>query len=701
MNKNEKQRKRLVLLLEELFQLDQPDLDFGFYRIMHTKATQVSKFLEEDLLQIIHAAFGEADASHVAESKAAYEAAVQQAKDFGAPDPEATEPVKKAKVAYDAAKDSGSHEGDVYENLYRFFERYYDNGDFMSRRYFARETDGKASPYAVPYDGREIYLHWANRDQYYIKTSEHLTNFTFDPTEAKEFKNHHGELFKDRPLKVHCRIVSASEGEHNNVKANGQTERYFIIHYDEPVKLEDDQDGLSTLAIQFEYRADSEKSGQEGAWRNKRLEEAAEKIKEVLPELRGADDFETALLTPAPTEKEKDRTLLEKYLLQYTARNTMDYFIHKDLGGFLRRELDFYIKNEVMRLDDIEAADAPRVESYLAKIKVLRTIARHLIDFLAQLEDFQKRLWLKRRFAYETRYLIAVSEIPDRFHDAILNNPGQIKDWQTNLNLDPDSNLNQIPGLLIDTIHFDNHFVGEVLSEIEGLEDKVEGILLCAENFSAINFVSRKLGGEIDAIYIDPPYNTDASAILYKNNYKSSSWCSLIADRIESSVRLMKPSGILCAAIDDEQISELKSILSSFMPRDLGTAPVRSNPQSRKSRTTLSPTHEYALFFGKSSESVPGSLGLTDKRLARYPKKDEKGHFSWMNFIRTGSNDQRKDRPKLYYPIFVSADDKIRIPIMSWDRNKGEFGEYVVEEEPKSDELCSKVVFWHLNQAAT
>jgi adenine-specific DNA-methyltransferase len=62
----------------------------------------------------------------------------------------------------------------------------------------------------------------------------------------------------------------------------------------------------------------------------------------------------------------------------------MDYFIHKDLGGFLRRELDFCIKNEVMRLDDIENATAPAVESYLAKIKVLRKIAGKLIDFLAQ-----------------------------------------------------------------------------------------------------------------------------------------------------------------------------------------------------------------------------------------------------------------------------------------------------------------------------
>ncbi len=77
---------------------------------------------------------------------------------------------------------------------------------------------------------------------------------------------------------------------------------------------------------------------------------------------------------PAPTDSDKKRTLLAKYVSQYTARNSMDYFIHKDLGGFLRRELDFYIKNEVMRLDDIEDADTPTVETYLSKIKVLRKL---------------------------------------------------------------------------------------------------------------------------------------------------------------------------------------------------------------------------------------------------------------------------------------------------------------------------------------
>ncbi len=49
---------KLKTLPEELFQLDQPDLDFGIYRVLHAKSAEVSQFLEKDLLPQVHAAFG-------------------------------------------------------------------------------------------------------------------------------------------------------------------------------------------------------------------------------------------------------------------------------------------------------------------------------------------------------------------------------------------------------------------------------------------------------------------------------------------------------------------------------------------------------------------------------------------------------------------------------------------------------------------
>ena len=116
---------------------------------------------------------------------------------------------------------------------------------------------------------------------------------------------------------------------------------------------------------------------------------------------------------------------LEAHLKRYVARNTFDYFIHKDLGTFLRRELDFYIKNEVMHLDDVENESAPRVEQYLSKIKVVRKIAGKILDFLAQLEDFQKKLWLKKKFVVETQYCITVGSIPEAFYAEIAANEAQ------------------------------------------------------------------------------------------------------------------------------------------------------------------------------------------------------------------------------------------------------------------------------------
>ena len=448
----EQLRSRLLKKLSELFQLDQPDLDFGFYRIMHAKSAEVQDFITTDLLKIVADAFGDVDEARKSELQAKVIKEIEAAREYGVADPENSPKVKEAEAAYEAIKDTASAEADVYDHLYRFFERYYDDGDFISRRYYTRETSGKAAPFAVPYNGEEVKLHWANADQYYIKSAEYFSNFTFDLRQAKEVRALDSGLFgtandaKEREsLKVHFKVLAATEGEHGNVKAS--EERFFLLHKDSPLDLPDSPDG--ELTVFFEYRPDPEKTGQSGTWRDKRNAETVATVLNLLeswsaslpPEYdtHSMHDYSRLFKIPAPTDKDKNRPVLAKYVNQYTARNTMDYFIHKDLGGFLRRELDFYIKNEVMRLDDIENAEAPAVESYLAKIKVLRKIAGKLIDFLASLEDFQKKLWLKKKFIVETNYCITLDRIvkgeegsvKERqwFAEQIAGNAEQIQEW--------------------------------------------------------------------------------------------------------------------------------------------------------------------------------------------------------------------------------------------------------------------------------
>ena len=63
----------------------------------------------------------------------------------------------------------------VFNDLYNFFSRYYEDGDFVSKRRYS----SKHEKYAIPYNGEEVKLYWANFDQYYIKTGEVFKDYEF------------------------------------------------------------------------------------------------------------------------------------------------------------------------------------------------------------------------------------------------------------------------------------------------------------------------------------------------------------------------------------------------------------------------------------------------------------------------------------------------------------------------------------------
>jgi adenine-specific DNA-methyltransferase len=634
----EQNRDRLLKKLSELFQLNQPDLDFGFYRIMHAKAQEVQDFIDTDLLKIVMAAFGDVDKARKNELYAAYEKAVQTAKDYGAPNPEETEAVKKAKAALDALKDTASAEADVYDHLYRFFERYYVDGDFISRRYYTRETSEKAAPFAVPYNGEEVKLHWANADQYYIKSAEYFSNFTFDLRQAKEIRDLHHQNQIDlpfgkedkAPLKVHFRVVEASEGEHGNVKASEANKRFFILHTENPVTLTENGE----LFVNFEYRPDPEKTGQENTWRDKRNAEAVETILERLQSIASTGGEHEKRVTKylrlfkalAPTDSDKKRPLLAKYVNQYTARNTMDYFIHKDLGGFLHRELDFYIKNEVMRLDDIENADSLAVESYLSKIKVLRKIAGKLIDFLAQLEDFQKKLWLKKKFIVETNYCITLDRVPEELYVEVAANEAQLEEWIKLFSIDEIQGNLLIPGfsrpmtteflkankkLVLDTRFFNENFKARLVASIENFDEQCDGLLVHSENFQALNLLQERYGAQVKCVYIDPPYNIGGDGFAYKDSYKHASWLTMINERLQTAYPLFLRDGVLFSSIDSNERNRLEHALNAvFQPNNRVEEIIWVQNTTKNQSPTYSTNHEYVEVYAKDLGEVKADFAM-------------------------------------------------------------------------------------------
>ena len=672
--------EKLKTLLKELFQLDQPDLDFGLYRVMHAKSAEVSQFLDNDLLPQVKAAFGQYKTADKAELEKKLSKVIAGIEEAGM-NPNDSPKVKdlRARLKSDAV-DVGALESEVYDYLFSFFRRYYSEGDFLAKRVY------KPGIYAIPYEGEEVTLHWANKDQYYIKTSEYLRDYAFRlrPNDEK------------RPMRMHFRLVDAAEGEHSNVKAAEGKDRVFILaaprESGHAFITEEDSEQGKELVIRFEYRpatltdwTEDEHAGKRKPPVQKDLSTlAAKRILAVTDAALAEWIAELGKLHVMASGELAEYSRLEAHLKRYVARNTFDYFIHKDLRTFLRRELDFYIKNEVMHLDDVENESVPRVEQYLSKIKVIRKIAGKIIDFLAQLEDFQKKLWLKKKFVVETQYCIAVGSVPNAFYAEIAVNDAQREEWVKLFGIDEIKGdlttpgysktlkpefLKSHPTLVLDTKHYDGGFTARLLEALGDVDDQADGILFHSENFQALSVMRARYCEQVQSIYIDPPYNTAASEIAYKNSYKHSSWLSLIQDRVDRASAVMRGDGVICVAIDDAEFARMHlALLDVFGEQNhLATVAVRAKPQGRAMAAGFSQNHEYADFFASGSDAAVGRLPRDESRLARYSERDSMGIFAWANFRGTGANSYRRDRPKLFYPIWIRVGDSvITVPDLEW-----------------------------------
>ena len=436
-------------------------------------------------------------------------------------------------------------------------------------------------------------LHWANKDQYYTKSGESFSNYAFTLENGK---------------KVQFRLVDADTAKDNR-KDNEQARVFALI---EPqIKTETDENGdeIQTdilpfdiqgdlLTLRFEYKAVNKKEKQSDY-----ITQAVEKIQNfAIP-----DEFQ-GIFKAMPTEKNKNRTLLEKYLTDYTAKNTADYFIHKNLGKFLNQELDFYIKNEVMNLDNIQdSTDFSHIEQNLQTIKTLKTVAKEIIAFLAQLEDFQKKLWLKKKFVAGCHYLITLDHLTEEQMQTALANPKQTAQWLALFNVNA-SGLSAVelcknyPHLVVDTSLFEPTFQAEILSNLHDLDEKMNGLLIHSDNFQALNLLQERYKEQVKCIYIDPPYNTGSdNDFIYKDNYQHSSWVAMMSSRFELARDLIQDNSGIWVSTDDGEYARLQILMADSFGNDNFVGDIIWN--SRKSMSSdalISGAINHTTFFAKN-----------------------------------------------------------------------------------------------------
>ncbi len=706
-------REKFQTLLRKLFQFDCAELDFGIYRIMNHKRQAVEDFIQNDLLAAVAGELRQgalAQESGLAEALAETKKAILENVDEDAFDAEENldpqwHKSKLGKEYLDLqqrasfARGKPEVEAEIFNHLYTFFSRYYDSGDFMSlRRYSRREK------YAIPYNGEEVHLHWANNDQYYIKTGENFTDYAY----------------KHGAWTVRFALRNA-EVEQNNVKG---AKRFFLPQTDQLAVDEK----AKCLTLPMHYRplneaeqalyAKKKKGGEDTEDDEETTADTGGKakgksgIEGILADAVAALDKLTAKSPEgarSALSAEKRRAadgrpvpLIEHHLRFYTAKNSSDFFIHKDLGGFLARELDFYIKNDVLNVDELSEAGPARAEAWFQIMRCLKGVGIRIITFLAQIENFQKRLFEKKKFVTEVNWCVTLDRVPEALYPEILKNKEQLQEWRELFHIQEIEGdlaspgyseplkvefLKSQPYLVLDTRFFSQDFKDnllaskEFLGKAETIEEAADGLLVNSDNQNALSLLKERFCGQVAVTFIDPPYNTGTDSFIYKDAYQHSSWLSMIEYPLTISSALNHPWALTFICIDYVEVARLRLVCDKVYGSQNFLADIaweKRYTRSNNSKLFYS-LKDTILCYRASDQLLEVKEGRTEKSKGNYsnPDKDPRGVWISSSYVNPATKAKRQN---LVYSIVNPFTGKeVEHPTHAWKYDSITHGEHVAE----------------------
>lgn len=191
--------------------------------------------------------------------------------------------------------------------------------------------------------------------------------------------------------------------------------------------------------------------------------------------------------------------------------------------------------------------------------------------------------------------------------------------------------------------------------------DKPFHTVINAENFHALQTLTYTHRGKVDAIYIDPPYNTGARDWKYNNDYvdgedayRHSKWLAFMERRLKFAGQLLNPTNsILIVTIDEKEYLRLGLLLEQTFPHahiQMVTSAIKPSGSQRSDE--FARVEEY-LFFVRFGDARP-ALSATDM----LRDSGELSTVTWQGLRRRGSSDWRRShRPNGFYPVFINDDD--------------------------------------------
>lgn len=566
---------------------------------------------------------------------------------------------------------------DIYNKLYTFFDNYLNETGTP----FFTDTPIYKNIYAKIYsNSKDTSLFYKTQNLYYVKSDTLYQSLILQSNtgkfslyfDASEFKqnadnNKNKVIFKFDDIS----FISASEQDEKSAFENS------ILQI--TIKVSNQKDLFPNLSAVFKSNSN----------------EFSDEFLKTLSQRQ--------IISKKPTQSELDE--LKKLFRAYKKQNEIDFFIHKDALGFLKEQFDLWMFSYLYKDSEFQEWSAFAIK----RLQMVKNLAYELIEFIAKFENELKAIWLKPKFAKNTQYVFSIDTILSKaqnantllasiFEDA--NFHTQITEWKE-LNLvendfdilslkdfvktchtDPEQSEGEVSKnknanttnsldsslsakaqndkkldispmtqnekykfLPIDTKHLSKENKFALLNAFENLETLLNGELIKSDNFQALNTIMPKYQGKIDLIYIDPPYNAPASEIIYKNNFKDSTWLSMMQNRLAIAKDFLSKRGILTCAIDENEQENLGLLLSDiFSEYEKTCVSVRHNPKGIQGGF-IAQNNEFAYF-------------LSPEKVVSNNKPIPKNDWKYDHLRNWGGESERNTAKNCFYPIYVK-DSKI------------------------------------------
>ncbi|EEU8400568.1 site-specific DNA-methyltransferase [Campylobacter lari] len=368
---------------------------------------------------------------------------------------------------------------------------------------------------------------------------------------------------------------------------------------------------------------------------------------------------------------------LKKLFKTYKKQNEVDFFIHKNAKEFLKEQFDLWLFSYVN--DSITDWTKEKID----EINDLKQIAFAIIDMIADFENELKAIWLKPKFAKNAHYVFSLDTIKSHSNNAdeILNSiykdinfNEQIAEWKE-LNFINDEfdikaiNDEKYKFLPLDTKYLSEENYYKLLQSFENLDEILNGELVKADNFQALNSLMPKYQGKIDLIYIDPPYNTGNDGFIYTDKFNHSSWLAMIDNRLELAKEFLKSSGSIFISIDDNEQARLKILCDEVFGGENFVANVvwRKRAGGGNDSNHIAVEQEYINIYAKNIEHLK-TYGITRTNISKY-KKDKVGYY-----LEKPLNDTSlQDSPGLHYDIRLPNGKILKGSEYQWKMSENTF----------------------------